>query len=207
MKIFPRDANESTPVDEDLFISAPMSRRSFLVRGGAALAAVSALIALPLPLSAQVARDTVFTKFSRHQKRIMATVQEHLFPSEPHAPGASDINATKYLETVLQDSRFKPSTQDFILNGIDWLEETSIEKYSTTFTSLSDQQKESLLRHVVNDTRWGSGWISRIMYHIFEALLSDPVYGGNPNGIGWKWLEHTPGFPRPPRGHMANYER
>ena len=33
--------------------------------------------------------------------------------------------------------------------------------------------------------------------YIFEALLSDPVYGGNPEGIGWRWLGHRPGFPRP----------
>jgi len=24
------------------------------------------------------------------------------------------------------------------------------------------------------------------------------VYGGNPDGIGWKWLEHQPGYPTPP---------
>jgi len=36
-----------------------------------------------------------------------------------------------------------------------------------------------------------------VLGYIFEALLVDPVYGGNPNGIGWKWLEHQPGLPRP----------
>jgi gluconate 2-dehydrogenase gamma chain len=40
--------------------------------------------------------------------------------------------------------------------------------------------------------------LSLLLYYIFEALLSDPVYGGNPGGIGWQWLEHQPGFPRPP---------
>ena len=30
-----------------------------------------------------------------------------------------------------------------------------------------------------------------------EALLTDPAYGGNPDGIGWRWLGHTPGYPRP----------
>jgi gluconate 2-dehydrogenase gamma chain len=31
-----------------------------------------------------------------------------------------------------------------------------------------------------------------------EALLTDPAYGGNPGGIGWRWLQHVPGYPRPP---------
>jgi gluconate 2-dehydrogenase gamma chain len=47
-------------------------------------------------------------------------------------------------------------------------------------------------------TRWGRAWLSLLLYYIFEALLSDPVYGGNPGEIGWRWLEHQPGFPRPP---------
>jgi gluconate 2-dehydrogenase gamma chain len=44
----------------------------------------------------------------------------------------------------------------------------------------------------------GKQWISTILRYILEALLTDPIYGGNPNAIGWKWLDHQPGFPRPP---------
>ena len=38
-----------------------------------------------------------------------------------------------------------------------------------------------------------------------EGFFADPVYGGNSNGIGWAWLEHQPGFPRPPVGRR-HYE-
>jgi hypothetical protein len=31
-------------------------------------------------------------------------------------------------------------------------------------------------------------------------MLSPPSYGGNPNGIGWQWLEHKAGFPLPEKG-------
>jgi gluconate 2-dehydrogenase gamma chain len=31
-------------------------------------------------------------------------------------------------------------------------------------------------------------------------MLSPPAYGGNPNGIGWQWLNHQPGFPLPEKG-------
>ena len=36
--------------------------------------------------------------------------------------------------------------------------------------------------------------------YLFEAMLSPPSYGGNPNGIGWHWLEHQAGFPLPQAG-------
>jgi gluconate 2-dehydrogenase gamma chain len=29
------------------------------------------------------------------------------------------------------------------------------------------------------------------------------VYGGNPDGIGWRWLGHVPGYPRPPADKVA----
>ena len=50
-----------------------------------------------------------------------------------------------------------------------------------------------MLRYLADETRWGRAWLSLLLYYIFEALLSDPVYGGNPDGIGWQWLEHQPG--------------
>ena len=31
-------------------------------------------------------------------------------------------------------------------------------------------------------------------------MLAPPIYGGNPNGIGWQWLKHKPGFPLPEQG-------
>jgi gluconate 2-dehydrogenase gamma chain len=32
---------------------------------------------------------------------------------------------------------------------------------------------------------------------IFEAMISDPIYGFNKDEIGQKWLQHNAGFPRP----------
>ena len=46
-------------------------------------------------------------------------------------------------------------------------------------------------------TTEGENWVSTLLFYICEALLTDPIYGGNPNGIGWAWLAHQPGFPRP----------
>ena len=40
----------------------------------------------------------------------------------------------------------------------------------------------------------------RAKYGMPTLSSLDPVYGGNPDGIGWKWLMHPPGFPRPPKG-------
>ena len=47
---------------------------------------------------------------------------------------------------------------------------------------------------------WGRSWISVMLLHIFEALLSDPIYSGNSDEKGWKWLNYSPGNPRPFEG-------
>ncbi len=73
-----------------------------------------------------------------------------------------------------------------------------MERFDRRFENLDFDSKERLLRYLGDRTRWGRNWLSLLLYYIFEALLADPVYGCNPNGIGWKWLEHQPGFPRPP---------
>jgi gluconate 2-dehydrogenase gamma chain len=66
-----------------------------------------------------------------------------------------------------------------------------------SFLALDDEQQELVLRDIAESDA-GENWLSTLLTYLFEALLTDPVYGGNPGGIGWKWLQHVPGFPRPP---------
>ena len=61
------------------------------------------------------------------QWRTFATVQDHLFPSEPGAPGSGDINATAYLDAVLADADLDPDTRTFVLSGVGWLDELALE--------------------------------------------------------------------------------
>ncbi|MCH8058697.1 MAG: gluconate 2-dehydrogenase subunit 3 family protein [Proteobacteria bacterium] len=175
-----------------------LSRRVFLLQSGAVLAATTALSGLPQALARELARDTFFSAFSDHQKSTLSAVQEHLFPSDAESPGAMDINALAYLQAAITQPGFKEDSRNFIVNGIQSLEEASMERYDRVFADLGFAQKESLLRYLADHTRWGRNWLSLLLYYIFESLLADPVYGCNPDGIGWKWLEHQPGFPRPP---------
>ena len=64
---------------------------------------------------------------------------------------------------------------------------------------LTLQEKETILR-AISKSRAGENWLSNLVGYIFEAMLSPPSYGGNPDGIGWQWLEHQAGFPLPPMG-------
>lgn len=134
----------------------------------------------------------------KHARQTLSAVQGHLFPKAGDSPGAGDINALTYLQNnVLNDSARDQEEKQFILNGVGWLDDLSISTLNNNFIKLDEHQREKLLRKIEKSSA-GENWLSTMLLYIFEALLSDPVYGGNPEGIGWKWLEHQPGFPRPP---------
>jgi gluconate 2-dehydrogenase gamma chain len=183
---------------ENLALGDRLGRRAFLLRGGAALATAAALAGLPYALRKDLTRETSFVLFSAEQRQALSAVQEHLFPSEAESPGAADINATAYLEWAITAPGIDPDTRNTIVNGVGRLLDASQERFDVLFGGLIFEQREQLLRYLADKTRWGRAWLSLLLYYIFEALLSDPVYGGNPNEIGWRWLEHQPGFPRPP---------
>jgi hypothetical protein len=135
----------------------------------------------------------------------LLAVQEVLFPHEKDSPGAIDVNAAGYFQWVLKDPMLDPKEIAFKKNGLTWLEEESMELYQKSFIDLKEkEQNETLLS--IREHSWGRSWISTMLLHIFEALLSDPIYGANTDEKGWQWLDYTPGIPRPVAGKIyLNY--
>ena len=166
-----------------------MSRRNFI---GGVLAA-GAIISSPQLKAISFATNQYLNE---DQILLIRTVQEILFPSNGEGPGAKDVMADKYLLWVLSDKRMDPEERDYIINGISWVNETANEEYSNSFNKLTNEQREDLIKLIAKES-WGRSWLGVILNFIFEALLSDPQYGGNPDGIGWQWLEFTAGNPRP----------
>ena len=106
-----------------------------------------------------------------------------------------------YLQWALED----PSNQDdgdqaFIVKGLNYLQEQSKASYSKSYIFINKKQQYELLKQI-EQTKLGENWMSLLIYYLIEALLLDPIYGGNPNSVSWKWLEHQPGYPRPIKGH------
>jgi len=126
----------------------------------------------------------------------LAVVQEHLLPADGTSPGAQDIMALRYLRNNLDAPDTSNEQRKFIIDGVGWLNDLSQQDFQLPFIQLTKDNKEIILRQVER-SRVGSRWLSRMMTYLIEALLSDPVYGGNKNQLGWQWLHHIPGYPRP----------
>lgn len=181
-----------------------MDRRAFILRSGSTLAAVATPALTPLTASAvvkagipQSRTEIIPDGFTDKDWLTIAAVQNHLFPSEPDAPGAVEINALSYLHDFLSNPATDPDDVKFLLTGVHLLQSFSQQNKQKDFIDLAIEQRELLLREFEQQSD-GRRWLTNILNYVLEALLTDPVYGGNPDGVGWKWLEHRAGEPRPP---------
>lgn len=125
---------------------------------------------------------------------IIETVQQHLLPDEAHAPGAKAIYALPYLQQ--QFPHLAVEQREFLLNGVDWLEDLAQQQTRQSFLELQQPAQDQLLRQI-GQSRAGENWLATLLTFLFEAMLTAPAYGGNPGGVGWRWLEYAPGFPLP----------
>lgn len=128
--------------------------------------------------------------------KTIAQVQETLFPAGENIPGAADIGAVIYLHKAIENPNADGEDRDYIFRGIGWLDELAQQRYIKNYIQLSEKQKEKIIEETVQ-TPAGRNWVSLQLTYILEALLCEPAYGGNPAGVGWKWLEHQPGYPTP----------
>jgi len=96
----------------------------------------------------------------------------------------------------MKDPRVKDETKQILQDGVKWLNQTSKNSYMKNYKELTLSQKETLLKQI-SLKQWGDTWLWHLINFTFEAMFSDPVYGANINKIGWKWVEHESGLPRP----------
>ena len=175
-----------------------ISRRAFLHRLallGSLLAGYPAFILAESRAAAQARKPPGW--INEDPWKTLAAVQDHLFPAATGTPGARDIQAIAYLHRTIENPAADGDDRTFLVDGVGWLNDLAREETGQPFVALDEQQKEGLLRQI-EQSRAGRNWLSLLLTYVLEALLADPVYGGNPDGIGWQWLEHQPGYPRPP---------
>jgi len=104
--------------------------------------------------------------------------------------------AIEAFQAALADPDLDSETRTFVLSGVGWLDDLTQEGHGRPFADLDPALREDLLRSIV-ESGAGERWLSVLIGYTLEALLGDPLYGGNPGGIGWAWLDHDPGRPRP----------
>ncbi len=172
---------EEEEIEEDY--KWELSRKEFL----RSLLIIGVAANIPFLTSCETKEDLEFfdcTPLSPEQLKVLQAVQLVLFPKEGNGPSALQVNADKWIVYVLNDAREPQREKDFIVEHLDGLNQLSKETYKVSYDLLSRDRQEDLLELFFEEKapkRWGS----RMLTLIFEALLLDPLYGVNPNNIGW----------------------
>ena len=189
-------SKKRSPAGKERLRKWAMSRRYFLKGVMLSLAASQ----MPLWSSCSNRKSSKWkpylNKLTRDQILILRRVQDILFPDDGNGPGAADINADSYLQWVIRDPRMDKDEVEYIIDGIGWVNETAQEDHGEDFPDLKKKEQAQVIEKISKES-WGEDWLAVILSYIFEALLADPLYGGNPEGTGWKWLDVYPGYPRP----------
>ncbi len=168
-----------------------VSRRQFLL--GAFWLAAGGPAALGTLLSS-CKRKNVPGKNNELELILMA-VLEVVWPSTRGVPDLTDLNSVGYIMKVLDDEHFDPDIREHVRTALKELNLLSLETYGRAFQELNKKEGEKLM--VSYCRKSGYKWLEWLMNLFLESLLGDPVYGVNGNGVGWKWLNHFPGYPGP----------
>ncbi len=178
-----------------------MKRRDFIQK----FAAASVYAQIPLwvkcsisgnnPVSEYLNQLPPYQPLTRTQAEICVIVQQILFPDTETTPGAIALQSFPFFIWVINDSWRDESENRYLISGLDTLNELAKEMFNKEYTALSiARQQEALAARIENG---GENWASAMLSIIFESLFANPLYGGNPNETGWKWLHYVPGQPQP----------
>ncbi len=124
-------------------------------------------------------------------------VQDDLFPKAKEL----GINTSNYISIIYRHHKIATEDKEFLKNGVKWLNETAHDRYQKHYTKLPDEKRQLVLQEIVTK-KWGKNWVDSMMRYIFEAMLGDPIYGGNNHEAGWEWLAFTGGKPRAKRMYL-----
>ncbi|TKB46343.1 gluconate 2-dehydrogenase subunit 3 family protein [Thalassotalea mangrovi] len=175
-------------------IQARVSRRQFLKSAALASAAASAPVSLAFAADGKPSPD-----LKKEPWQTLNSVLEHLLPISDKGPGAKELKILDYFVNVLEHQPIDKEEKTFIENGVGWLNGYTQQTHKQDFVGLGFDDKEKSLRTIAK-SRAGENWINTLLTYLIEGMLAPAVYGGNPEGLGWKWLNHQAGFPMPDKG-------
>jgi gluconate 2-dehydrogenase alpha chain len=139
--------------------------------------------------------DTIlsYLNLDKAEAQIAAAVFNRLFPADD-APGAVEMGVLDYLDRVL--GGYEASRLEWYQIGLRALDACAVREYGCGFSACHPNQQDDLLRQLEKGELKGfitppqPAFFEMLCRHLREGLFSDPIYGGNRNKAGWKFLGH-----------------
>lgn len=173
-----------------------------------------------------------FKFFTQDEARLITAMAERIFPSDDGTPGATDAHVVNYIDGQLhgpwgQGQReyrsgpfLKPASTGHgwqydltpaqaYRHALPQFDSYVKNKYGKSFVNLSATDQDAALTTLEGGLITSMSNPSALDFwglfraNVLEGLFGDPLYGGNHNMVGWRWI----GFPGNPLAYGDPYEK
>jgi gluconate 2-dehydrogenase gamma chain len=147
--------------------------------------------------------------FSAEQRGQLAAVMEAIWPGGDDNPGATDAGAADYVDQLLglPDEVYYdiPNWRPRYADGLARLAAAAVERFGPTATlqTLPLAHMTALIGELAAgtlpafaDAASQKAFFNVLRGHCIEAGVADPRWGGNRDGVIWKWLGYPTGQAR-----------
>jgi gluconate 2-dehydrogenase gamma chain len=168
--------------------------------------------------------------FNDAQAATIIAMAERIFPKDAAGPGATDARVVNYIDgrlggawglgvkTYRQGPYLAPADsghgfqlamtpRDIYKDALDAIDAYTARQYGKSFDQLTAQQQDDTLHALEQGkvdtftTVSAATFFAMFRQNVVEGLFADPLYGGNYNLIGWRWV----GFPGNPMAYGDPY--
>lgn len=183
-----------------------LARRELLRR----LALTAGVALVPLPFGACVtARARAgsvpeHATFDAHEWAVVDAACARLIPSDDGLPGAREAKVVRFIDLQLAQPHFAVFKREFEA-GVPALDLVAASTFGKRFLKIDVDQQDRVLALIQggdgSTTAFSAAHFFQVLFTLtLEGFLSDPVYGGNEDGAGWKVIGYAPAPPRPVKG-------
>ena len=138
--------------------------------------------------------EPAFTALNPTESATLDALFEQLFPADEYGSGASSIGVIRYLDRALSGP-YAQHVEVYRL-GVYALDAESGERFGKPFIEADSAQQQELIAAVEQGSApnfravEGKNFFELARSHLQEGLFGDPIYGGNRNKAGWRFLGH-----------------
>lgn len=137
---------------------------------------------------------SLWLSFTIEEARIVEALCDQIIPDDDEFPGAAWAGALNYIDRQLAGPLQKHRAA--YLEGLDWLEKTSILRYGGGFAALADEAKIQLMSDIERGEGGNPDWPSAqqvsffrmVIDHTMQSYYGDPRHGGNKDQVGYRVL-------------------
>ncbi len=132
--------------------------------------------------------------FTDYEARVISAVFDTLFPADADSPAATEIGVVTYVDRALAGP-YALHVETYRL-GIAALDNASTTLFGERIAELGPPQLQELIAQLEQGSLPDfhippqQTFFHLLRAHLQEGLFSDPVYGGNRDKQGWKFLGH-----------------